>query len=616
MSITLVPHYPFYGGVGASSSVPDEWDVALNGRPYMLDTNHPAFGGQSAYLGRMGIDTIPLIRQQADASTEPGESSINPEDLWPRSQSSWHKGAGQVNLDAPDSDRTRFRSSLGIDPWTRNRILPQKDTSSIYASTATNLQVLRVGTYLYMVDGNNVVWSQSPYSSTTDAVIQAGEAAQSVKSICSDGYTVYAALGSNGVHTTTRGASSSVHYNALSATLIAYVKGRLMAANGAAIYNVVASGAAPSALFTHGNSDFTWVGFAEGTGQIYAAGYSGDKSLIYRCSVKADGTSLDAPVVAGELPDGEIVRGIQGYLGFLLIGTDKGFRVATQSAQGDLTLGALVSTGQVVRAFEPQDRFVWFSWENYDGTHSGLGRMDLSMILDTGAPAYASDLMAASQGNVLSIATESGGRRVFAVSGVGYFAEALAAYVSAGTLDTGQISFGIPDSKIALRMAVKHEPLPVGGSVSITVTPDQGSVVSVGVSDVVGSTQPNETLKVPEITAQLYELHITLHGGATALERYDFRGYPAAKRGKTILVPILLHEIVDGASGAEHHMDPAAEYALIESYEGSGRLISYQELGNSYSVFVEEISFQRHHATGDRSWWNGTLLTKLKVLGE
>jgi hypothetical protein len=616
MTFTLLPHYPFYGGAGASSEVPDEFDIALGGRTYMLDKNHPAFGGTSAYLGRMGIDTIPLIRQQADGSKEPGEGTINPEDLWPRSQSSWHKGAGQSYFDAPDSDRTRFRASLGLDPWTRNRLSLLKDTESICASVATNLQNITVNTYEYIVDGNNVYHSQSPYSVWTDAVIQAGEAAQSVKSITTDGYNVWAALGSNGIHTTTRGAVSSTHYSALSATLLGYVKGRLMAANGAAIYNVVASGAAPAALYTQPNSDFTWVGFAEGTGQIYAAGYSGDKSLIYRTAVKADGTSLDAPVVAGELPDGEIVRTICGYLGFLLIGTDKGFRVATQSAQGDLTLGALVNTGHVVRAFEPQDRFVWYSWENYDGTHTGLGRMDLSMVLDTGAPAYASDLMAASQGNVVSIATESGGRRVFAVSGVGYFAESSAAFVSVGTLDTGQIGFGIPDSKIALRMALKHEPLVVGGSVSVTVTPDQGAAVSIGISDIVGSTQPEETLKVPEVTAQMFELHLTLHGGSTALERFDFRGYPSSKRGETILVPILLHEVVDGASGLEHRVDVVAEYEAIKSYEGSGRLISYQELGNSYSVLVEEVSFQRHHAMKNRKWWNGVLLAKLKVLGE
>lgn len=616
LGITFALPHSFYSGVGASVEVPYKWDIALNGRTYMLDTDHPAFGGQSAYLGRMGIETIPLIRQQANTSDEPDESTINPEDLWPRGQSSWHMGAGQKYLDAKTSDRHRFKNSQGLNPWTLGQLQLLNDTSHAVTSSNTNLSVLRVGDYLYFGNGTTLKFSNAvPFTSYTDSVIQAGESAQNVLSITSDGYTVYAALGSNGIHTTTRGGTSSTHYSDLQATLVGYVKGRLMAAKGAAIYNVVASGAAPSALFTQANTDFSWVAFAEGTGNIYAAGYSGDKSLIYRAAVKTDGTALDAPIVAGELPDGEIVRSLAGYLGFICIGTDLGFRLATENGDGSLTLGALVETDQPCRAFEPQSRFMWFGWENYDSSHSGLGRMDLSSLTSPAVPAYASDLMAASQGAVTSIATAPGNIRAFCVAGHGLYVES-GTSVASGSFDTGLISFGIPDKKIALRTILKHKPLPEDGSVSIYISADDSVSVLVGASDIEGSTTTNKPIKVQEISAQLFELVFTLAGNGTILEQYDFRAFPVSFRGTEILVPILLHELVVTGTGKEEPVDIGFERKLIEGYTSSDRLNSYQELNGTYSAIVQDANFQRSSATKKRDQWNGTMLVKLKVLGD
>lgn len=602
------PH-PFYSGVGASVEVPGKWDVAINGRGYMLDTEHPAFTGA-------GIETIPLIRQQADGSSEPGESTINPEDLWPRSQSSWHMGAGQRYLDAKESDRHRFRTSLGIDPWTLGQLGLLNSTSRVQTSANTNLFVLRVGTYLYFSDGTTVKFAAAPFTSYTSSDIQNGESAQNVQSITSNGYSIWAALGSNGIHVTTRAATSSTHYSDLQATLVGYVKGRLMAAKDNVIYNVTASGAAPSALLTQPNTDFAWVGFAEGTANIYAAGFSGDKSLIYRTTVKADGTALDVPVVAGELPDGEIVRSIVGYLGFLVIGSDLGFRLAEQDSQGNLRIGALVETGTPCRAFEPQSRFVWFGWDNYDATHTGLGRMDLSSLTAPDVPAYVSDLMALNfQGSVLSVATAPGDLRAFTVSGQGLFIEGSSS-VTSGSFTSGLISYGIPDKKIALRTVLKHKPLPASGSVTVSLSADDGPTVLVGSSDVEGSTTTTESIKVQEVAAQLFELTITLAGTGTILESYDFKSYPSARRGQTILAPILLHELVETATGKEEHVDVSYERQLLEGYAGLDRLVSYQELGVTYSVFVEGTAFQRYKPTEKRATHNGTLLMRMKVLGD
>jgi hypothetical protein len=79
------PAPSFYTGTGATTLVPNVFPVAINGRPYLIDLKAGSF--QRQYDAR--------VRDSVDQSAEPGESAINPQGLWRRSQSSWHYGAGQ-----------------------------------------------------------------------------------------------------------------------------------------------------------------------------------------------------------------------------------------------------------------------------------------------------------------------------------------------------------------------------------------------------------------------------------------------------------------------------------------------------------------------------------------
>ena len=88
------PASSFYTGTGSTQLVPDVFPVAINGRPYLIDTATNAFTRQ--------FDA--RVRDSVDQSAEPGESAINPQGLWRRSQSSWHYGAGQEYSDAADAE--------------------------------------------------------------------------------------------------------------------------------------------------------------------------------------------------------------------------------------------------------------------------------------------------------------------------------------------------------------------------------------------------------------------------------------------------------------------------------------------------------------------------------
>lgn len=617
-------YFSFYNGGGVSKELPGRFDVALNGRPYMLDDAHQAF--------QSGIQTIPLLRNQADTSSEPGEHSINPEDLWPRAQDCWHHGAGQEFFDRDESDRDRYWRSLGIDPWTINQLKVLNRVRQAAAFTDADQYVVQVGDLTFYSHGPTLVWTGlvNESSNWLPIGIQLAETPQPIKSMATDGSSLYVALGSNGLHRVTNTNSTLVpsHYNDLTTTLLGYVKGRLMAANGNALYNVTSSGTAPSALYTHPNPSWTWTDFAEGTGFIYASGYAGVKTMVYKTAVKPDGTVLDVPSVAGQLPEGEVIRSMVGYLGFLVVGTDRGFRLATEDGSGNLTFGSLVDLGRAVYCFEPQERFVWFGYSNYDSNRTGLGRMDLSVQTATGVPAYATDLMAgddttAYQGTVRSVNTSTylGTKRIFTVGGQGLFYEDTSAKVAHAWMESGKIEYGLTEEKVAIRLHLRHQPLPQYGSVQAFLeTDDDSGYVLVGTSNVVNSTSP-DSFRIGNIAGRTFQVRIEFNISQSTpqtpvVERYDLRAYPSARRGHTVLVPLLLYEKVVTGTGDEYSLNPKTEYEYIDGYVGAQRPVSYQELSQSFSAFVEEVNFQRRRPTDKRDWWEGTAVLKLKVLGD
>lgn len=603
MGITATLSAPFYTGTTASSEeIPGRWPVGLNGRGFLLDLKAGGFRHES----------IPLLRQQADQSETPGEGSINPDDLWRRVASSWHSGAGQRNLDAgDDSTPSRFYTSKGIDPWTKGQITLLPDTDEKKNSANTNLQIVVAGSYLYLTDGASIQYTQDITVDSPTWTDITGEPATAASAITSDGFTIYTAHGADGIQTTTRGAAATASWATGTVAGVKYVKGRLFAWSTDKIYNVTASGALPAALLDHANSDFLWVDAAEAAGFYFLAGFSGDKSIIYRTSVKADGTALDTPTVAAELPDGEIVRSIQGYLGFLLIGTDQGVRFASPDASGNLTLGALISGVPKVRCFEGQDRFVWFGWSQFDATSTGLGRIDLS-VFNGPRPAYASDLMVTGAGDVLSVTTFQG-LRVFTVSGDGVYAETTSK-VASGTLETGRISYGLHDTKVSHFVTTSHEPL--AGSIAMALSLDGGGYLAIGGTNAVeGTTRSDFTTNRGR--AEHFDLRITMTRDTSPITagpvvgRITLRAYPAAQRSERIFLPLLLGKHQRDRVGGLHGRDVIADLDFLAALE-DGAPVAYQEASQVMTVIVEDHDWRPHHIEDDGLAFNGTYHIQLK----
>lgn len=578
------------------------YPITLNGDEYLVDT---AIGIKQR--------SVPILRPQSDTSSEPGSQSLNPEALWRRVQDTWHKGAGQVHLDRSESDPARFRDSHGVDPWTKWALSLLPATAVKYASSSTTgrMHMAVAGGYLYIgIDTTLAFTADITVASPTWTTVSTATIGF-IDALASDGNTIYMApAAGGGVYTTAAGSGTiPTLYNSQNASVIDYVKGRLMIASSRDVYNLT-SGGPPTLLYQQPVAGFIFVAFAEGPNYIYAGGFVGDKSLIYKTQIKTDASALDALTPAGELPDGEVIRSMQGYLGFMCVGTDLGLRLATIDADGNLTFGALIETASPVRCFEGQDRFVWYGNTNQTGTATGLGRFDLSVFTSPLVPAYANDLTLTGQGTVRDVVTFQG-LRVFAVDGFGIYAETTDKVVS-GTLDTGEITYGLSETKNALYASASFSSLPAGSSDTLSLSVDGGAFSSVGTPTIAS---PRLTIS-PAKTGERFEMRHTLTRATVTsqgpvLTRHMLEVQPAPSRTITHVVPLVIAAAFDDDSKT-YDMDINARLASLSALVASGIPVPYVSPGVSANVVVEDFEFAPHHVTDDDSAWNGTCTVKLQ----
>jgi hypothetical protein len=507
----------------------------------------------------------------------------------------------------------RFKNSKGVYVWDRGQCSLLPDTTLAYASANSNLYMATASDRLYGAD-NQALKFTTDFSTFTTVT---GTAASAIYSIASDGFNVFYSYANGDIDQTNAGVStSSVYITGIEAGYLAYVRGRFMVAGQGAdkrkIWNITtapgSSANNPTALFTHPNSDFNWVGFAGGQNNIYCAGYAGNKSLIYKTTIKPDGTALDIPTVAGELPLGEVIQAIDAYLGFVVIGLQNGLRFCSSDSDGNLVIGPLIETGSPVTAFSAIGKFIYFAYTNFDTVSTGIGRLDVSTQITTNQPVYASDLMATGQGAIVDI-HEFDGKPVFTVAGLGAYRQHATDLVASGFLDSGIYRWGVPDSKFIPKWDLRTKPL--RGSISVSVTADGGAIRDVGTQSVLGSLE--STFNGYEDRVFEAEARIVFTRSATnaaegpTLTRWLGRAYAAPLRSQLFSVPLLLHHRMN-LRGKEYFFDVDDELARLRDLVENPRVVSYQENFESFSVVVEDVRWQPVDAgRAHNEWdWEGT----------
>lgn len=589
LEVTDPQNEPYFEGSAAKYLPQGTAPVVLDGRGYIIDR-------KSGKYRRLSENVI----GQRDARA--GEAGTIQTDIYRRSFESWHLGAGQVFADRDGSNGYQYQESKGVDPWEKFYLTLLPDTDLVDSHGG---RCVVVGEHLAHVHNAALDWRGDLHGAAVEAVLPSDAV-----SISSDGTHLFAALESGAVVKVAEGQTTVDAVAAGAYTLVGCVKGRVVACQGGTVYDLT-SGTA-EIVWVHPDPGWTWNAVGDGLTAVYLSGFNGDKSGVYRFRSKEDGTGLDVGIQAAQLPDGERCVHVGYYLGYMVVGTTLGVRFGSSDSQGNIVLGSLLETPHPVVCSEGQGRFVWFGWSDFDAVSTGLGRMDPSKFTEPLTPAYASDLMADGQGNVLSVATFKG-KRVFTVSGLGLFAEA-ERRVESGWITSGHISWNVPDTKRGAYVMVRHAPL--AGSVSVEVSLDNAPWVRIGDSYTQGTTA-SENLTLQGWPFSAINVRVTLGRaepvGGPVLTRCEVRAVPTSGRASVWQVPLVIAER-DEWAGATRSVNVSAEVSHLAGLCETGKPTVYREGDSSWQVHMIDYEWQPEKQTSDGRGWGGVFLAVLREL--
>lgn len=629
---------PFYWGVaGTSVSVPGDYDVAIDGHPYMIDTTFE-FGRRDSFRH----SSIPAQRDATDISNQPGEATINPQGLWRSEFNDWSMGSGQLFVDRGQSQPNRFHHSQGIDPFTNKWYISLlKNTTQLVADTDTTCQVLVCGAYIFKLNSSGVGFSTTGSSYTAVTGLSGTPV-----SMCTDGNNVYIACGSGGIYLVTAPTAAATQILAVSSNnvyWVGYCSNVLLCAdsNTSALYQITYAGSKittfPTALATNAYSTWKWNSACGGNGWIYIGGYAGSTvgsasfSAVYKTQFESDGTTLTAPTVATPMPPGEAVYSLFAFVNYILIGTSLGMRfcqtlgLIDPSGQdtGLLKIGPIIpnlqeSVTKPVRCFTANQRFVYFGWSNYSastvnasGTCTGLGWLDISTFTGDQTPAYSSNLMVATTGEITSMDWFNGAP-VFVVSGVGVYTAA-STYVTSGFVQSGYIGFRIPDQKVLIAYSVDltNSTSEIGASIN----QDDSNTYSLGTS----SNVENYQFSVPQVYGELFETTLTLYSGSSntttpTVRRATLQAFPAITAGKDIIAALRFFDEIELRSQRPATMNVYQELAFLETLRLNQTVVTYQEGSTSWQVVIDDIDmvyYQRSQLPA--GGFNGVCVVTMKT---
>jgi hypothetical protein len=395
-----------------------------------------------------------------------------------------------------------------------------------------------------------------------------------------------------------------------------YVKDRIVLCADNKVYEFSTSASAmPTAVYTHPTSTHVYTSVAASGPAIYVAGYNGIQSTIQKFTLSTAGVmpTLTSAVVAAELPVGEIVHKIYYYLGYMMIGTNRGIRVAAISDQdGSLNYGPLiVETSQPCFDFAARDHYVWCATSV--GGEAGVIRIDLSNELETLRFAWANDLymdgvtgykttacafIGNDDPNVqdrLTFCTANNGTSNGAI-----YIEDASNLRTSGYLTTGNIRYGTLEPKNFKRLLGRGEF--TYGSMTLE-TVDKNNVEYDHIS-YDSSVAPIEVGTSSPATAQEYVAYkfIMYRDGTDNTKGPTFKGYQAkatiaTPRQRILQFPVYCFDLeTDRYNAMIGYEGKAFEKILaLEEVEESGDVLTWQDLttGESRQAVIEQISFQR-----------------------
>ncbi len=608
------------------------YDVAIGGMPFIY-----AISDARPYIRQ----TAPFRKEQFDNQTEPGEQSLT--DWWIRSQMSFHGGDGITFFDpagAPANSpaQYRFADSQGVNVFEQGEVTLLKSVANTHEVTGpvagTNYENRQQHLRSIQWSGNNGVLLHDEYDidkiatdgTVTHFIDYNTGSAEPVRAICDDGVFAYwvsnaTAGGANKLHMYKKAltdATTSIPSPMFTATGVVieyaemeFIKDRIVLCVNNSVYEVsTVASALPTPVYTNPNTNYIYTSIAASGPAIYTAGHSGIYSTIQKYTLSTAGVmpTLTSAIVAAELPAGEIVTKLYYYLGYMVIGTNKGIRVATVSDQdGSINYGPLiVETSQPVYDFAGRDRFVWAA-TGIGTLDGGLIRLDLGTEVEPLRFAYANDLQIQQNAEHYTTAVAFLGTTnrlafttAFKTTSGALYLESATELVTNGYLTTGYIRYNTLEPKNFKRLIARGE-FEYGSMTLETVTADGTEYDVVAYS---ASVPPVEVTTSNPQEAQEYLAYkfILYRDGTDAtkgpiMKGYQAKAYIATPRQRVIKFPVYCYDVETDKYNVLTGYDGRAfdRITQLESVEQNGDVVTWQDLttGESRQALIEQISFTR-----------------------
>jgi hypothetical protein len=590
-------------GAGAAegfSPTDPAWDFYVGGLPFLL-----ASSPERPYLR----ETAPIRRDRLDAARDAGEQSLD-SNMWLRSWTSWHLGAGQNYAEPLEGDpeiaRFRFDRSGGIDVWQEGQFSLLKTVTSKQTGVRKAVGINGVGVVCSTTGGVRVVTESTNVLASSSVVDIITASATRWYGISAAGTVLYGAMSG--------GAAGTALATITGATALNFIKDRLWVGAGRSLYEVSNVAAASQVAF-HTFSDQTRIiDIDTGSGGVFVLVDDG-LSRIYQITVNDDGT-LNAPREVGVLPRGETGNFLYAYLGrYMVIGTTRGVRVADANSGQDLPIGPLIiemAGGCLDAAANGNHVWVTAGTEGIDpdgaGTtsHPGLYRMDLSRVVkagqaygDTAASryAYATDLYSTNGGRSYAV-SHYGGKPWFVAgtdpTNATLFIEA-DTYLLGGWLETGDVTFSTAESKAWQSIIME-----IAGNGGVGVFADTGSGFSAVTQTVlatpyVGALSIDGIIHPPSGSMNIRTTLASEGAESPIVRSVGIRALPSPKRNRYIRLPLGAydHEIDRNQSPIGYEGFAYDRVKDLEALEEAGYLVTVNDTrtGESLTCQIERVSF-------------------------
>lgn len=616
-------------GTAAVSDTSLAYDVAIESLGFFL-ANSP----ERQYIRQ----TAPFKKDQSDNSNEPGEQSLS--GWWLRSQSSFHYGAG-IKFYEPVQDeklRFRFEDSYGVNVWEQGEVSLLNGVTQGHVVANSNPTVLQSIQYggqnaILSLDGHDIDKISSTGAVTHFVDYNTGTE-EPVYAMCNDGQYAYYLTNQSvplKFHVfkkpLTGDATNTADIVQLGAAgddrvvtgFMEWVKERVLLCVNNFIYTVNPVSGARTLVYQHPSTSIVFTGITQSSSNIYVSARDGLSSFILRLTLDVDGEivpTLSGAVVAAEMPRGELIYTIKYYLGYMLIGTSFGARVAQVSDAGEMAYGPLVfHSTQPVYQFACDDSYAWCA----AGVNNevGLVRIDLATQIDTLRFAYANDLVAdgviadttgvAFIGDTDLLCFTGAGKYHYVDSGVKR---------TSGWITTGRIRYNTLEPKIFKFISERAKY--VGSStLSISVIDATGYTTAVG-SKTLSNGNTDSTIPL-NVSAEFYQFKFTLGRNSsdtttgTTLYGYQIKSLPASPRQRLIQYPLFNFDVETDRYNNRVGYDGRAYEILsaLEALESIGDIVSVADYrtGEQFSALIEEVTFRAETPPDKRFTGSGGLLS-------